>query len=67
MKTPDISYVAECLRELTADRQHYLEHAIVRRKLLTDAIDLITRQGEPISGSEAGQWLEATREHLATA
>lgn len=65
MKTPDVTYIAERLHELTADRQRYLEYAIVRRKLLTDAIDLMTRRGEPVDGSEGWQWLQATREHLA--
>lgn len=63
MKTPDITFIAARLHELTADRQNYLEKSIIRRHLLTDAVEMLGSD-KPVSPSKAEEWLKTAKWHL---
>lgn len=65
MSLPDVEGIATAFGELSAEKEKYLFRSIIRRRLLEQAIDLLTRQGEPVDGSEWAKYLKETRDHLA--
>ena len=61
MKEDDVAWIAEKLRGVEIDRDAYMHSSIARRRLLEDAIDLLS--DEP-HGTQASEWVAKAKGRL---